>query len=155
MSSLSFRTMTPADLEAVAAVTHRADPYGWTLGNYADALAAGNSLTVLVLDDRVAGAAAVLHVIDEAELLEIVVDPSCQGRGLGKALLQEVMGLARRNGAARVFLEVRESNARARKMYTSFGFAETGRRKNYYPAPNGREDAILMTAQWNDTTTNE
>ena len=148
MSEVAFRAMTPADLEAVAALTHRADPFGWTLRNFSDAHASGNTLTVLTVDGVTAGIAAVMHVLDESELLEIAVQPAMQGRGYGKALLAQAIALARRNGAVRMFLEVRESNARARKMYTSFGFEETGRRRNYYPTENGREDAILMTAQF-------
>lgn len=140
--------MTPADLEAVADLTHRADPFGWTLRNFSDAHASGNTLTVLTVDGVTSGIAAVMHVLDESELLEIAVQPVMQGRGYGKALLAQAIALARRNGAVRMFLEVRESNARARKMYTSFGFEETGRRRNYYPTENGREDAILMTAQF-------
>lgn len=147
MSGVAFRAMTPADLEAVADLTHRADPFGWTLRNFSDAHASGNTLTVLTVDGVTSGIAAVMHVLDESELLEIAVQPAMQGRGYGKALLAQAIELARRNGAVRMFLEVRESNARARKMYTSFGFEETGRRKNYYPTENGREDAILMTAQ--------
>ena len=148
MSEVAFRAMTPADLEAVADLTHRADPFGWTLRNFSDAHASGNTLTVLTVDGVTSGIAAVMHVLDESELLEIAVQPTMQGRGYGKALLAQAIALARRNGAVRMFLEVRESNARARKMYTSFGFEETGRRKNYYPTENGREDAILMTAQF-------
>lgn len=140
--------MTPADLEAVADLTHRVDPFGWTLRNFSDAHASGNTLTVLTVDGVTSGIAAVMHVLDESELLEIAVQPAMQGRGYGKALLAQAIALARRNGAVRMFLEVRESNARARKMYTSFGFEETGRRKNYYPTEDGREDAILMTAQF-------
>lgn len=148
MSEVAFRAMTPADLEAVADLTHRADPFGWTLRNFSDAHASGNTLTVLTVDGVTSGIAAVMHVLDASELLEIAVQPAMQGRGYGKALLAQAIALARRNGAVRMFLEVRESNARARKMYTSFGFEETGRRKNYYPTENGREDAILMTAQF-------
>lgn len=148
MSEVAFRAMTPADLEAVADLTRRADPFGWTLRNFSDAHASGNTLTVLTVDGVTTGIAAVMHVLDESELLEIAVQPAMQGRGYGKALLAQAIALARRNGAVRMFLEVRESNARARKMYTSFGFEETGRRKNYYPTENGREDAILMTAQF-------
>ena len=148
MSEVAFRAMTPADLEAVADLKHRADPFGWTLRNFSDAHASGNTLTVLTVDGVTSGIAAVMHVLDESELLEIAVQPAMQGRGYGKALLAQAIALARRNGAVRMFLEVRESNARARKMYTSFGFEETGRRKNYYPTENGREDAILMTAQF-------
>ena len=118
MSEVVFRALTQADLEVVADLTHRADPFGWTLRNFSDAHASGNTLTVLSVDGRTAGIAAVMHVIDESELLEIAVEPAMQGKGFGKALLKEAMSLARRNGAARMFLEVRESNARARKMYT-------------------------------------
>lgn len=148
MSEVAFRAMTPADLEAVADLTRRADPFGWTLRNFSDAHASGNTLTVLTVNGVTSGIAAVMHVLDESELLEIAVQPAMQGRGYGKALLAQAIALARRNGAVRMFLEVRESNARARKMYTSFGFEETGRRKNYYPTEDGREDAILMTAQF-------
>lgn len=148
MSEVAFRAMTPADLEGVADLTHRADPFGWTLRNFSDAHASGNTLTVLTVDGVTSGIAAVMHVLDESELLEIAVQPAMQGRGYGKALLAQAIALARRNGAVRMFLEVRESNARARKMYTSFGFEETGRRRNYYPTEDGREDAILMTAQF-------
>lgn len=148
MSEVAFHAMTPADLEAVADLTRRADPFGWTLRNFSDAHASGNTLTVLTVDGVTSGIAAVMHVLDESELLEIAVQPAMQGRGYGKALLAQAIALARRNGAVRMFLEVRESNARARKMYTSFGFEETGRRKNYYPTEDGREDAILMTAQF-------
>ena len=148
MSEVAFRSMTPADLEAVADLTRRADPFGWTLRNFSDAHASGNTLTVLTVDGVTSGIAAVMHVLDESELLEIAVQPAMQGRGYGKALLAQAIELGRRNGAVRMFLEVRESNARARKMYTSFGFEETGRRKNYYPTEDGREDAILMTAQF-------
>ncbi len=150
MTELIFRAMTPADLEDAAALTHRADPFGWTLRNFSDALAAGNTLTVAVLDGVVVGVAAVMHVIDECELLEIAIDPSHQGRGFGKALLTEAVRLAKHNGAARMFLEVRVSNERARCLYKSFSFEETGRRKNYYPTEEGREDAILMTAKLAD-----
>ena len=155
MSEVAFRAMTPADLEAVADLTRRADPFGWTLRNFSDAHASGNTLTVLTVDGVTSGIAAVMHVLDESELLEIAVQPAMQGRGYGKALLAQAIALARRNGAVRMFLEVRESNARARKMYTSFGFEETGRRKNYYPTENGREDAILMTAQFSESVSHD
>ena len=148
MSEVAFRAMTPADLETVADLTHRADPFGWTLRNFSDAHASGNTLTVLTVDGVTSGIAAVMHVLDESELLEIAVQPAMQGRGYGKALLAHAIALARRNGAVRMFLEVRDSTARALKLYTSLGFEETGRRNTYYPTENGREDAILMTAQF-------
>ena len=84
MSEVAFRAMTPADLEAVADLTRRADPFGWTLRNFSDAHASGNTLTVLTVDGVTSGIAAVMHVLDESELLEIAVQPAMQGRGYGK-----------------------------------------------------------------------
>ncbi|NIB40002.1 ribosomal protein S18-alanine N-acetyltransferase [Pseudomaricurvus alkylphenolicus] len=86
-------------------------------------------------------------VLDEAELLDFVVDPAQQGLGLGGAFL----GLCLKQispPACRVFLEVRQSNEPAIALYLGAGFAEVGIRQNYYPAPNGgREDAILMAME--------
>lgn len=139
--------MTPSDLEVVAALAKRADPFGWTIRNFQDALAAGNKMTLAVVDGTVVGYAVTMQVIDEAELLEIAVDPDHQGKGFGKALLNEAVKFVKADAARVMHLEVRESNARARKMYHSAGFAEVGKRRSYYPCETGREDAILMTLQ--------
>ena len=144
MSALEVRAMMPADLEAVAALARRADPFGWSLRNFQDALAAGYIMTVIEAEARIVGYFALMVVVDEAELLEIAVDPDFQGRGCGKTLLKAAVAAARAQACRCVHLEVRVSNKRARKMYVSAGFCETGLRKNYYPTQNGREHAVLM-----------
>jgi ribosomal-protein-alanine N-acetyltransferase len=55
------------------------------------------------------------------------------------------------HGAARMFLEVRPSNVAARALYERTGFQPIGRRPRYYPARDGREDAIVMSAELDDT----
>ena len=144
MSALEVRAMMPADLEAVAALARRADPFGWSLRNFQDALAAGYIMTLIEAEARIVGYFALMVVVDEAELLEIAVDPDFQGRGCGKTLLKAAVAAARAQACRCVHLEVRVSNERARKMYVSAGFCETGLRKNYYPTQNGREHAVLM-----------
>lgn len=141
----TLRAMTASDLEAVASLARRADPFGWTLRNFQDALASGYPMTVLEVGGVIAGYCVVMIVIDEAELLEIAVDPPMQGAGRGKTLLAAALAAAREGAARLMHLEVRESNARARKMYRSAGFSEVGRRRGYYPTAEGREDAVLMT----------
>lgn len=145
---MTLRAMTPADLEAVAALARRADPYSWTIGQLREALAHGNRCTVACSEDTIVGYSITMQVIDEAELLEIAVDPAHQGQGWGRALLQEALEAARHQGARCMHLEVRESNAKARKMYASVGFRAVGARPNYYPCPSGREDAVLMTLEF-------
>lgn len=78
---------------------------------------------------------------DECELENVVVAESSQRRGLASKLIQELVKAAGDRKAARVFLEVRESNAAARGLYEKCGFAIHGRRKSYYTAPT--EDALL------------
>jgi len=84
--------------------------------------------------------------VGEAHILNISVDPSEQGQGIGRRLLQYLIDTAQ-GRAETVFLEVRPSNAIAIALYEDMGFNEIGIRKDYYPAENGREDAIMLALQ--------
>lgn len=77
-------------------------------------------------------------VPEEAEILDLAVDPAHRQRGIGSRLLKAF--LAGRRG--RVFLEVRPSNVAARRLYEHFGFTEISRRAHYYRSSS--EDAIVM-----------
>jgi len=78
-------------------------------------------------------------------LLNLTVAPAEQGRGLARRLLEEIVLACAAQEASRLWLEVRESNARARGLYLHCGFREIGTRRGYYPAPyNRREDAVVM-----------
>lgn len=84
-------------------------------------------------------------VTDEAELLTIATDPAKQRSGFGAACLAAFETTAHARGATQCFLEVDAENAAAIALYRHSGFAETGRRANYYSLPDGtRTDAILM-----------
>ncbi len=81
-------------------------------------------------------------------LMDICVAPDCQGQGIAKQLLAEFIAYSKQHNAENLFLEVRETNVRAIKLYEFAGFSEMSVRKNYYPSDdpnkNGFEDAILM-----------
>jgi [ribosomal protein S18]-alanine N-acetyltransferase len=77
-------------------------------------------------------------------VLNVCIGPAHRGLGLGRLLMRRLIDIARWNGATRVFLEVRPSNPVAHSLYRSMGFDEIGRRPKYYPAKDGREDAIVM-----------
>jgi len=81
---------------------------------------------------------------EEAHLLNITIKPESQGRGLGLCLLEYLMDQARAHQALECFLEVRASNGSAYRLYERYGFNEVGRRRDYYPAVGGREDALVM-----------
>ncbi|MBQ7368377.1 MAG: ribosomal protein S18-alanine N-acetyltransferase [Clostridia bacterium] len=71
-------------------------------------------------------------LFETAEVLRIAVLPAFRGNHYGGAILDSFLGLAQRKGAERVFLEVREDNAPAIKLYQSRGFLAGRTRKNYY-----------------------
>lgn len=143
----ALRPMQEADVDAVYAIELRAYPFPWTAGIFRDCLRADYPSWVLVEDGRIIGYFLMSLAADEAHVLNVCVAPECQGRGLGRRLLRAIMQLARGRGAHRVFLEVRPTNKTAIALYDSEGFNEIGRRPRYYPAANGREDAIVMAIE--------
>ncbi len=98
---------------------------------------------VLILEEEagVQGFITGRAVDAEWEIENIAVAEPVRRRGLGTRLLGEFLDLARDRGAGTVFLEVRESNLAARRLYEKWAFVETGRRKLYYRKPE--EDAIV------------
>lgn len=84
------------------------------------------------------------HVLDEAELMRIGVHPVARGEGLAKLLLQETQKSLEQRGVGAFYLEVRESNRVAQQLYLGCGWHRSGRRRNYYPAEDGSEDALLF-----------
>lgn len=84
-------------------------------------------------------------VLDEATLFNIAVEPRFQGKGYGKRLLSELILQLKQQSVLTLWLEVRESNQPAQRLYHSLGFNEVTTRKNYYPTPEGgRENAVVM-----------
>ncbi len=143
----SLRVMTVGQLDAVLAIEVQAYPFPWTRGNFIDSIAAGYLARVLVDEDgELIGYFVAMPGFEEMHLLNVTVSASHEGRGHGRRLLAELYSLSASFAATAVWLEVRESNVRARALYERDGFIEAGRRRDYYPAPAGqREDAILMT----------
>ncbi|MEE9102494.1 ribosomal protein S18-alanine N-acetyltransferase [Pseudomonas nitroreducens] len=141
--AVSFRPMTEADLDAVLKIEYAAFSHPWTRGIFADAL---NSYECWVMFEgtQQVGHGVIQLILDEAHLLNITVKPESQGRGLGLTLLEHLMKRAHERGAVECFLEVRESNQPAYRLYERYGFNEVGRRRGYYPAVGGREDALVM-----------
>jgi ribosomal-protein-alanine N-acetyltransferase len=76
------------------------------------------------------------------EIANLAVAPDERGQGIGSLLLDAALAQARRAGTTETYLEVRNSNLRARQLYDSRGFVEVGRRRNYYRRPV--EDAVIL-----------
>lgn len=139
-----IRLLTPADLETLLALDAATNPHPWTAAQWQDSLAQHLCLG-LEKEGRLAAFAVAMLLPDEAELLLIAVDPAQQRHSLGRTLLAALRAELAARQCEKLFLEVRESNRRARHFYTAAGLSEIGRRKNYYPAEQGREDALLLS----------
>ena len=137
--------MNANDLDGVLAIENAVYPFPWTRGNFADSLAAGYSAWVCRIGGELVGYAVIMMVLDEAHLLNISVDQSRHGMGFGARLLRHAMSVAPTLRARMLLLEVRPSNERALQLYKHFGFVRIGVRKAYYPAHEGREDALVLT----------
>jgi [ribosomal protein S18]-alanine N-acetyltransferase len=136
--------MMPGDLEAIAAIEREVHAHPWTLGNFADSIEEGYHCWVAEHQSELVAYGVVTVGAGEAHLLNLTVARDWQRRGLGSQMTRFLLQLARDHGAHLLFLEVRPSNAAARALYARSGFAEIGRRRDYYPAAEGREDAVVM-----------
>ena len=98
----------------------------------------------LPVDVPVLGYAGLAVVDDEAHVLTIGVTRSAQGRGIGAALLRDLLTAA---GPRRVFLDVRVENAVAQRLYARHGFVPVGRRPRYYQ-PGGTDALVMAREPW-------
>ena len=140
----SYRRMTAQDLEVVTAMEQAVYPYPWTRGNFSDSLAAGYQCWIAGCGNVVTGYSVVMMAAGEAHLLNLSIAAQWQRRGLGSELLRFIVRRARDEAAARIYLEVRRSNSAALALYARAGFGEIALRRGYYPALDGREDAVVM-----------
>lgn len=136
--------MTSSDLDSVMTIEPTIYTHPWTRGNFKDSLKSGYLCYVYESSDEIIGYAVMMMVMDEAHLLNISIAKGYQRKGLGRMLLNELIAIAKNHPAHTMFLEVRPSNKAAIRLYESIGFNEFSVRKGYYPATNGREDAVLM-----------
>jgi len=133
-----------ADLDAVMEIESRAYDFPWTQGIFRDCLRVGYCCWCYEIDGLIQGYGVMSVAAGESHILNISVRPESQRQGIGSKLMKHFLQLARRHDADTVMLEVRPSNKLAIKLYEKLGFNEIGVRRNYYPAHQGREDALLL-----------
>lgn len=138
------RPMIQADLPCIHSIELASYDYPWSIGNFADSLLAGYSMWVLEAEGEVMGYYAMMAAVGEAHLLNLTIAPSWRRHGLGRDLLGHCLARACEHQAGSLFLEVRTSNTAAIGLYHSNGFVDLAVRRAYYPAGDGREDALIM-----------
>jgi len=141
---LTFREMTLADIPYVRAIEREGYDFPWSDSLFEQAVKSTKYCVVALEHETIVGYAILSYVVGEAELINICIAPSAQGKGYAKALLEHVIDHATQKDNQDMYLEVRVTNAPAIHIYEQAGFNEIGRRKNYYATKAGKEDAILM-----------
>jgi ribosomal-protein-alanine N-acetyltransferase len=139
-----IRPLQSSDLDAVVEIEHASYPFPWTRGIFQDCLRVGYACFGAQMNGRLAGYSVFNWGAGEAHLLNLCVRPDLQQRGLGRLLLDHAIKQARLLDCHVMFLEVRPSNAAAARLYRRLGFEEVGERPGYYPAHDGRENAVVM-----------
>ncbi|CAN5674168.1 ribosomal protein S18-alanine N-acetyltransferase [soil metagenome] len=138
-----LRNMTTNDVPAIVEIERESYSVPWSESTFRGLLRRRDAeLVVAALDEQVVGYAAFWCVVDQGELGNVAVTAAARRRGVGERLVGEVIRRAAGRGVREVFLEVRPSNAGARRLYDRFGFVPVGRRRNYYQEPV--EDALVL-----------
>ena len=97
-------------------------------------------------EGRVIGYIGSQAVMDEADIMNVAVDPAYRRMGVAQGLIDTLIEELKRKDVVCLFLEVRASNESAINLYDKNGFLQVGRRKNYYHNP--KEDALILRKEW-------
>lgn len=135
----------PHDLPEIGRIERRCFTDPWSATSFRELL--GNPRVFFRCARAAAGEPPLGYVVawfvaDEGEIANLAVSPEGRGQGIGAALLDSALAEAERRGVLAVYLEVRDSNQIARRLYASRGFSEIGRRRGYYRRPV--EDAVIL-----------
>ncbi len=136
--------LLPDNFDAAFRIEQAAHAYPWSESTFKSNQGERYHNLRLEADGELAGFAVNQTVLDEATLFNIAVAPEHQGKGYGRQLLIKVIEDLTEKGIVTLWLEVRASNSPAIALYESLGFNEVSVRKNYYPAKQGKEDALIM-----------
>jgi len=117
----------------------------WSTHDFAECVSSGVPFLVAERRGVVAGYVVAHSAADEGEILNLGVAAAHRRHGIGRELVERALAELAARGARTVYLEVRASNAAARRLYESLGFSEIGRRARYYRRPV--EDAVVLSAK--------
>ena len=148
-SLTSFRPMTLEDVACIMEIESQIYKQPWTEGIFRDCIRVGYFGWVYEIDNTIQAYGLISIAAEEAHILNLCVAPACQGQGLGKKMLNQLIDTAIAGDVKSVFLEVRASNDVAIKLYDDSGFNQLGIRKEYYPDEMGRENALVFGKELN------
>ena len=145
--------MTEEDLDEIIEIEKRSFPSPWSKNLFRETLSFPLSFNFVArkrVDNKVVGYANFYLISNEVQILNIAVAPKFRKKGYAARLLSHAIAFLVNRGGNEFFLEVREGNSEAMRLYDRLGFKRIGRRKRYYPETN--EDAIVMCLKVNRGT---
>lgn len=138
-----LRPARAGDIDAVLGIEHAAFGDPWSRSAFVDLIGDPRvAFLVAEVAGIVRGYVVAWYVLDEGEIGNLAVHDSARRQGMGARLLDGAIAAVRASDVDSLYLEVRDSNAAARALYASRGFAEVGRRREYYRRP--KEDALVL-----------
>lgn len=144
---MDFLLMNVAHIQAVAEIEAECFSMPWSVNSIASELNNPLSLWVVACDgEKVVGYVGSQSVMGEADMMNLGVTEHYRRQGVGRALVRELIAQLLSSGVHSLSLEVRASNAPAISLYDQLGFAQVGRRINYYSNP--KEDALILRKEW-------
>ncbi len=145
---IRLRKMHKDDLPSVLKIEAKNYQYPWNENIFNDCFIATSYSCWVCEDenDEIIAYAILSVAVGESHIINISVAPKMQGIGIGQKIMTHLIKIATKK-AETLFLEVRPSNIGAIKLYNKLGFNEVGRRKDYYPAKKGREDAVILALE--------
>ncbi|MDR2338254.1 MAG: ribosomal protein S18-alanine N-acetyltransferase [Deltaproteobacteria bacterium] len=143
VGKLEIIKLTPEHLPVVFEIQHAGLSSPWTFENLQSTLENIHSFSFgLFLDDKLISFCLTTLVLDEVNILNFVTRLEYRRQGYANCLLQKVIALAEQQKIVSFFLEVRQSNFSAVRLYEEFGFVKLTERKDYYQNPT--ENALVM-----------
>ena len=146
-SRLTFRTMNQFDLPNVMEIENNSYEFPWSETIFSDCIRVGYECWLAYYNEDLVAYCILSVAAGESHVLNLCVAKPNQGKGIGRSFIEHLFGIAARRGVSMMLLEVRPSNTRAINCYNATGFNEIGRRPNYYPSAQGREDALLFARE--------
>ena len=140
----NYINMEEIHIKDIINIENNSYGYPWSEKIFNDCLKNNYFCRVLILDNILIGFLISSIIQDECNIMNLCVDIKYRGSGYGRFMLNKLHNEIKNHNCKIVFLECRPSNKSAMSLYKSEGYNEVGIRRNYYPAPNGYEDAIIL-----------
>lgn len=144
MNLITIRSLEINDLPNIIEIENATQISPWSPDVFSRCIESGYQGWVIEQNNAIVGFVVAAFQAGECHILNVGVSPAFQRQGHGQRLLVQVIEAAIERKIYMIFLEVRKSNHGAIALYHKMGFCQTGERKAYYSAVNGREDALLF-----------